>query len=228
MSAGCCGIRLWLNSFFQRGLEHGAAAAPVLSPAAPRSPLSSSDHTPLRFTEVFPGRRVGDLRVLDVEERPLAELRGPRCAAIELSADYTLVLLQARTPQDLHQLFPSFLEPFVIKLDISEPHPDWTLQARPARAFRAGVSALRVNRFFHKQANSASLPFDNRIYVVIRSEQFPEGCCTWSCPTYCRVLATADGLQAGSISHAFPRERERLRFFCEAATSLDGRWNWNR
>ena len=144
-------------------------------------------------------------------------LEAPHLPVIPLEDDFIWALLTAKTQESLERLFPTFLEPLVdhpdfADLGVWDPAPrGWTIRARLVRALRAGVSARRVALgFFPKQAQSLSLPFDNKVYICVRAPAYPTGFCTTSYPDYIlRVTSRSTGdFLPGVISHAFPTSVE--------------------
>ena len=208
----CC-LHLWSQPAPTSLLE-----AEVDSPVSPvlltPSPEDGSPIAPALLHDL----RVGDLPVLDIQFHSPGSPRRPDWAVIELDQAFVFELLSVRDPAGLHSLFPRWLQHLVNNPDIQQLHPDWTPEARLTRALRAGVSALRVARgLFPKQAASPSLPFNNQIYVVVRSRQFPLGWFTWSYDLYARQILPDGEFEEGSISHSFPSATEAEVFLrgCE-------------
>ena len=88
---------------------------------------------------------------------------------IEFSRDFECTILATPTPIGLAELVPNFLRQYYAHPDLDSLDPVWTSAARVGRALRAWISARRVTLgLLHKQALSASIPFDNRVYICLR------------------------------------------------------------
>lgn len=142
------------------------------------------------------------------ESLQLPESPRPPLHFVDLDPIFVYHLLQARTPVASADLFPPFLDPYESQFHLLGGDLNWSPRARVVRAFRSGVSALRVlNGDFDKQVRAPALGVSNNYYIVLRCRQYPSGFFTASFDLYCRILKQHSGggeLEPGSVSHSFP------------------------
>ena len=89
-----------------------------------------------------------------------------------ISVDLENQVLQADRAERLAELLP-FLRAWETRLRGQDPV--WTPRARLARAFRAGVAACRRLEGQFVEASSPVIPFQNSIYIILRSPSLPAG-----------------------------------------------------
>ena len=117
--------------------------------------------------------------------------------------------LAARSAADLRALELPFLD--YLRPRLTGASPEWTPQARLARAFAAGfAAALRLEGETHNHS-SLGTTFRNSFYIVLRAPRHPEG--FWT-PNYGLYIAEvgpsspASDFHHTSASHAFPTRAE--------------------
>ena len=117
--------------------------------------------------------------------------------------------LAARSAAELRALELPFLD--YLRPRLRGASPEWTPQARLARAFAAGfAAALRLEGETHSHSSLAT-SFRNSFYIALRSPRHPEG--FWT-PNYAFYIAEvgpgspASDFHHTSVSHAFPTRSE--------------------
>lgn len=130
---------------------------------------------------------------------------------IELSPAVEFSLLTAASAQELGELFPEGLAEYRERRigELGRPGRIWSLEARAARALRAGVAALRVlNGVDRFPVKTPAITATNTIYIVLRWRGTPA---QWWCrdfAIYSDHIRGPAGFQQGSVSHAFRTEAE--------------------
>lgn len=142
------------------------------------------------------------------EADQLPEVPRPFLHFVDLDPVFVYHLLQANTPVVCGDLFPPFLDHYENQFHLLGGDSTWGPRARVVRAFRSGVSALRVlNGDFNKQVRAPALRVSNNYYIVLRCRQYPTGFFTASYRCYCQILkqhSGGRGLEPDSVSHSFP------------------------